>query len=133
MTNKRKRLPPPVRLSENEPLQCWFQDRDGSLYSVARLLDDARDEPVFDVPLASLDLSGRPWDGCDMLALAKHVQQCMEADLRYPILLAWDGSIADGRHRVLKAIALGRRTIKAKRLQWKPEADRPGSKENTEP
>ncbi|MDH0777516.1 hypothetical protein N5C96_29300 [Delftia tsuruhatensis] len=29
--------------------------------------------------------------------------------------------IADGRHRVLKAIALGKRTIKARRMTWKPD------------
>lgn len=38
-----------------------------------------------------------------------------------PILLDWHGSIADGRHRVLKAIALGKRTIKARRMTWKPD------------
>jgi hypothetical protein len=111
---------PKVRLGAIEPLQDYYRDGDGNLYSVARLLDDSKDLPVFDAPLATLDLSGCIWRDADMVALAFHVKKCMDADLKYPILLAWDGSIADGRHRILKAIALGKRTIKARRMPWKP-------------
>lgn len=94
------------------------------MYSVARLIDDAKELPIFDAPLASLDLSGCPWDGENIYALSFHVKKCMEADLSFPILLDWNGAIADGRHRLLKALALGKRTVKAKRMTWKPEPDR---------
>ncbi|TMN24511.1 hypothetical protein [Pseudoxanthomonas sp. X-1] len=116
--------PPKVRLRDNEPLQDYYQDRDGARYAVARLLDDAKDLPVFEVPLAGLNLSSEPWNGENMRGLAHHVRACMNADLSYPILLDWNGAIADGRHRVLKAIALGKRTIKARRMHWKPVPDR---------
>lgn len=116
--------PPKVRLRDNEPLQDYYQDCDGARYAVARLLDDAKDLPVFEVPLAGLDLSCEIWRGANMAHLARHVRACMDADLSYPILLDWNGAIADGRHRVLKAIALGKRTIKARRMQWKPVPDR---------
>ncbi|QQP96532.1 hypothetical protein [Lysobacter enzymogenes] len=79
---------------------------------------------MFDVPLAAIDLSGQPWNGDNLYQLAYHVKKCMEADLDCPILLDWHGGIADGRHRVLKAIATGRRTIKARRMTWRPEPDR---------
>jgi hypothetical protein len=115
---------PPVRLRDNEPLQEWFKDVNGNLYAVARLIDDAKDLPVFEVPLAALDLSGEIWRGCCMRQLALHVRKCMQADLNYPILIAWDGSIADGRHRILKAIAQGKRTILARRMTWRPEPDK---------
>lgn len=114
-------LPPRVKFRAIDPLQDYYQDRDGNRWSVARLVDDAKDLPVFEVPLAALDLTGRPWDGDSLFDLAFHVKKCMEADLSCPILLDWNGCIADGRHRVLKAIATGKRTIKARRMTWKPE------------
>ncbi len=118
---KRDTRPPKVKFQENEPLQDYYHDGKGCWYSVARLLDDTKDLPVFDMPLAGIDLDHQIWQGCDMLGLARHVRQCMDADLDCPILLDWMGSIADGRHRVLKAIALGKRTIKARRMTWKPD------------
>src|SRR5574337_2225732 len=117
-------IPPKVSMRKHDPLQDYYCDRDGNRYSVARLVDDAKDLPVFDVPLAALDLSSRIWDDCNMFALAAHVKQCVDADLRYPILLSWEGGVADGRHRIIKAIMDGKRTIKAQRMTWKPEPDR---------
>ena len=116
--------PPKITFRENEPLQAYYSDKDCNLYSVARLIDDTKHLPVFDVPLAAIDLGGEIWRGCDMFDLAAHVKQVMDADLRCPILLDWRGAIADGRHRVIKAIAEGRRTIKARRMHWQPELDK---------
>lgn len=118
---KRDTRPPKVAFREAEPLQDYYCDGKGGWYSVAKLADDTKHLPVFDVPLASLDLSHIIWRDADMLALSCHVKRCMDADLDCPILLDWSGSIADGRHRVLKAIALGKRTIKARRMTWKPD------------
>ncbi|MDH2234152.1 hypothetical protein N5K37_29985 [Delftia tsuruhatensis] len=118
---KHSARPPKVKFQENEPLQDYYHDGKGGWYSVARLLDDTKDLPVFDMPLAGIDLDQVIWRDCDMLGLARHVKQCMDADLDCPILLDWMGSIADGRHRVLRAIALGKRTIKARRMTWKPD------------
>lgn len=56
-----------------------------------------------------------------MYGLAFHVRRCMRADLEQPILLDWNGAIADGRHRVIAAIAKGKTTIKARRMHWKPD------------
>lgn len=116
--------PPKVRLRDAEPLQDYYRDGEGNQYSVARLLDDTKDLPVFDMPLAGVSLSSTIWHGDDMFWLAFHVKKCMDADLACPILLDWRGNIADGRHRVLKAIALGRTTIKARRMTWQPEPDK---------
>lgn len=123
---RRLKAPPVVKLATAEPLQDYFEDGAGNRWSVARLLDDTKNLPVFDVPLAALNLSGRPWDGDNMVWLAFHVRKCMDADLSHPILLSWDGAIADGRHRVLKALALGRATIPARRMHWRPEPCRKG-------
>lgn len=113
-------LPPVVELDISEPLQEFYSDGKGNFWSVARLLDCAKDLPVFDVPLAAIDLSGVIWSGAEISELAYHVKKCMDADLQYPILLDWQGAIADGRHRVLRALAEGRSTIKAKRMTSRP-------------
>ena len=113
--------PPKVTFRKQEPLQDYYCDGAGGWYSVAKLLDDSKDLPVFDCPLAAIDLSHVIWRDADMFVLAVHVRRVMDADLDTPILLDWHGSIADGRHRVLKAIAKGKRTIKARRMTWRPD------------
>lgn len=124
MTLRQKR-PPKVRLAPAEPLQDYYRDGLGNQYSVARLCDDAKGLPVFEMPLACVSLSSAPWDGENMTWLAFHVKKCMDADLSRPILLDWNGDIADGRHRILKAIALGKSTIKARRMTWRPTPCKP--------
>ena len=91
---------------------------------MARLLDDCKDLPVFEVPIAGLNLSSCPWEGADMYCLAFHVQRCMKADLNCPILLDWRGRVADGRHSIIKAIATGKTTIKARRMEWRADPDK---------
>lgn len=120
--------PPKVALRAIDPLQDRYSDRDGNLYSVARLIDDAKKLPVFEVPVSALSLGDVIWAGENILGLAFHVRKCMKADLNCPILLDWYGDIADGRHRIIKAIATGKRTLKARRMTWKPEPDRPAEK-----
>lgn len=112
--------PPKLEFARIDPLQDYYDDGEGNHYSVARLQDDAKGLPVFDCPLAALRLDGEPWQDSDIFHLAWHVKKVMKADLNVPILLDWRGRIADGRHRVIKAIAQGKRTIKARRMTWKP-------------
>lgn len=115
---------PKVKLWVAEPLQDYYCDRDGNRYSVARLLDDSKDLPVFEVPLAAIDLSNQIWSDCNMFELAFHVKKCRDAEIRCPILLDWNGYVADGRHRIIQAIVMGKTTIKARRMQWKPVPDK---------
>lgn len=119
-------LPPKVTTRRADPLQDYYRDGNGDLYSVARLVDDAKALPIFEVPLAALDLSGKIWEGSNILSLSFHVKKVMDADLNCPILLDWNGSIADGRHRIIKAIVTGKRTIKARRMHWQPEPCKEG-------
>jgi hypothetical protein len=121
--------PPKVFMRKPDPLQDRYSDRDGNLYSIAKLIDDAKDLPVFEIPVASLSLSDQIWPGSNILDLAFHVKKCMDADLDCPILFDWHGDIADGRHRLIKAIATGRRTLKARRITWKPDPCRMADKQ----
>ncbi len=82
---KRDTRSPRVAFRAAEPLQDYYNDGKGCWYSVAKLLDETKDLPVFDMPLAGIDLDQTIWQGCDMLGLARHVKQCMDADLECPI------------------------------------------------
>lgn len=113
--------PPQLEFNAIEPLQEYYYDGDGGHYSVAALVEASQDLPVFDCPLASLYLVGEIWNGCNMFELAYHVKRVMDADMSIPILIDWHGAIADGRHRVIRALAEGRTTIKARRITWKPK------------
>jgi len=117
--------PPKLEHRRIDALQDYYSDVSGNLYSVAKLVDDTKHLKPFDAPLASLNLSDQIWSGCDMFDLAFHCKKVNKADLTKPIIIAWDGVIADGRHRVIKAIIQGKRTIKAVRMTWKPEPCKP--------
>ena len=112
--------PPKVPLARIEPLQDRYSDGKGDSWGVARLIADTKHLKPFDAPLASLDLSREIWQGNNMMDLAFHCKKVAKADLSKPIIIAWDGSIADGRHRIIKALVEGKRTIKAVRMNWKP-------------
>lgn len=111
--------PPKVTFSSIEPLQDYYHDRDGNAYSVARLIDDTKHLKPFDCPVAALELSDEIWQGCNMHSLAYHCKKVNQADLSKPIIIDSNGTVADGRHRIIKALVEGKRTIKAVRVMWK--------------
>lgn len=109
---------PAITFRDADPLQDCYIDRESNLYSVARLIDAAKDLTPFDMPLAGMDLSAVIWDDCNIFALAFHCKRVIDADLDKPIILDWNGTIADGRHRIIKALIEGKETIKAVRITW---------------
>ena len=110
--------PPKIGFRDIDPLQDYYSDEQGDQYSVARLIDEAKNLKPFDVPIASLDLSGIIWNGLTIYQIAFHCHKVKKSDLSRPIILDWNGAIADGRHRIIKAIIEGKRTIKAVRITW---------------
>ena len=56
-------------------------------------------------------------------ALVAHIQLVDAADLSYPIILAADGGVMDGRHRLAKALREGRATIDAAQFAEDPSPD----------
>ena len=115
---------PKLKFRDIDPLQDYYNDGRGNQYSVARLVDEAKNLDIFELPIAGIDLDHQIWNGFNMFDLAFHCKKVFEADLSKPIILDWNGGIADGRHRVIKAIINGKRTIKAKRITWKIEPDK---------
>jgi hypothetical protein len=87
-------------------------------WSVARLITLSKDFEPFEAPINCLSL----WSKYDltMRELVMHCNAIQDADLNYPIILDEDGEIMDGRHRIMKAIMLGQKTIKAVRFDENP-------------
>lgn len=79
--------------------------------------------PVYEIPLIALRTDIGLWDNMSFMEFLNHAKLVNEADLDYPIILDADGAIADGRHRLGKAIIEGHTTIKAQRLEFMPEPD----------
>jgi hypothetical protein len=111
----------PVRIDDFNYLEGRFVD--GKLsYEVQHLIQAAENLETFDLPLCSVSLRHSFTNG-DLKSFLFHYKRIENADLSYPIILAADGYICDGWHRVAKAILLGHTTIKAKRLIVMPEPE----------
>jgi hypothetical protein len=91
--------------------------------STLYLFAKAKEYPTFNFPLAAANLSDKAFDADN---LAQFIFQCKRVDdcsLEHPIILDEVGQIADGYHRVCKAILEGKETIKAIRLEEMPTHD----------
>ena len=55
--------------------------------------------------------------------VAEHSDRIMRADLSYPVILAGDGHLMDGGHRIAKAWLNGKTHVRAVRFETDPEPD----------
>ena len=88
-------------------------------WSVCRLFHLSRDLPVMDVPLEHLNIYHK-YGVLTLREMVGHMKSVNNADLSYPIILDQDGEILDGRHRIMKALLQGEKTIKAVRFTKNP-------------
>ena len=99
-------------------------------WDVDRLVALSAHLPRRTVPLEQIRELDAPWAGDDEAAswrgLVAHVRLMDEADLAYPIILAADGTVMDGMHRVAKALRLGRQGIDAVQFDTDPPPDHVG-------
>lgn len=51
-----------------------------------------------------------------------HIERCLNANLNHPIIV-WDNIVLDGCHRVVKALSINHKTIKAKVIKDIPPPD----------
>jgi hypothetical protein len=72
------------------------------------------------VPLAQIRELDEARHAKDM---PEHVKLIEEADLSFPIILSSSGAVMDGRHRVAKAVLLGRTEVEAVQFDEDPEPD----------
>lgn len=78
----------------------------------------------FEIPVASLPLDYLPFTIENLDDFIYQCKRVKNTDLKYPIVLDSLGTIADGYHRLAKALLAGDKTIKAYRLQEMPKPDR---------
>ena len=55
--------------------------------------------------------------------VAEHARRMQNADLRFPVILAADGSLMDGGHRISKAWLAGHATVRAITFAVDPQPD----------
>jgi hypothetical protein len=91
-------------------------------WSVAKLFTLAKDLPAMDIPLDHLNIYNK-YEKITLREMVMHMQAVNNADLTYPIILDEDGEILDGRHRIIKALLNGEKTIKAVRFDENPRPD----------
>ena len=110
-----------VQLNNGGLADGRYTDDKGHVWNVARLIQHAKDLPVFEIPLAGIYIGANVFpESKSARAIAEHMKRVQETDLKYPILLDLDGFIMDGWHRVYKALVEGRETIKAVRFETLP-------------
>ena len=91
-----------------------------TLYDFAK----AKEYPVLDMPLWNIDLTTELFECNQLHAFLFQCKRVYNCSLDYPIILDEYGQIADGYHRLCKAILEGKETIKAIRLEEMPSPDR---------
>lgn len=88
-------------------------------WSVPRLFELSRDLPIMDIPINHLNLY-YSYSDLTLRDMVMHMNAVNNADLDKPIILDEDGDLMDGRHRLMKAMLLGKETIKAVRFDYNP-------------
>lgn len=91
-----------------------------TLYDFAKV----KEYPVLDMPLWCINLTTEPFLTAQLHNFIFQCKRVQECSLDYPIILDDYGQIADGYHRLCKAILEGKETIKAIRLLEMPAPDR---------
>lgn len=96
-------------------------------WDVDHLVALSADLPRCAIPLEQIRELDASWAGdaevVTWRSLVAHVELMDHADLAFPIILAADGTVMDGMHRVAKALRLGRREIVAVRFATDPPPD----------
>jgi len=88
-------------------------------WAVNRLIELAKELTPFEVPLDGLNL-WYSYKDLSLRQLVMHMNAVLAADTTFPIILDEDGEILDGRHRVMKAMMNGQKTIWAVRFDENP-------------
>lgn len=89
-------------------------------WSVARLFTLSKDLKVMTIPLEHLNIYFK-YNNLTLREMVGHMKSVRDADLRFPIILDEDGEVMDGRHRIMKALMEGKKTIKAVRFEKNPD------------
>jgi hypothetical protein len=96
-------------------------------WHIESVWEAAQGPPVEEVPLDSIRevdedcwFSGRP---ATVRAVVHHARWINDADLALPVILASDGQVLDGMHRIAKAVLQRHATVLARRFPIDPDPD----------
>jgi hypothetical protein len=98
-------------------------------WDVHRLVELVSMLPPIDLPLSDIKELDEPfWFGPEgdvptCRRVAEHARLIADTDLSFPIIVDPQNRVMDGMHRVCKALNLGWKTIKARRLPVLHEPD----------
>jgi hypothetical protein len=112
--------------------QYYFRSSPEGLlaWDVDRLIQLSTPFPRNPVPLDRIRELDEVWFGGDECGtwrgMLEHIRLIEAADLSFPIILAANGRVMDGMHRVAKAILAGRQQIDAVQFDRDPEPDHVG-------
>ena len=112
--------------------QYYFRgsDRGVLAWDVDRLIQLSADLQRETVPLARISELDDSWCGEDerptWRSMLDHIRLIDDADLSFPIVLAANGAVMDGMHRVAKAALQGRHAIEATQFEEDPPPDHVG-------
>ena len=92
-----------------------------------RLWAESAHLPIADVPIDSIaEFDMDCWfhgSAPTCRQVADHARRINAADLSHPVILAADGSLMDGGHRIAKAYLIGEQTVQARRFVTDPDPD----------
>lgn len=107
----------------------WSGPEGLDAWDVDRLVELSADLPVVQVPLETLtEVDTEYWyrygdDRPTVRSVVEHLRLVRDADLSYPIILAAEGRVMDGMHRVARALVEDLGTISAVRFTVTPAPD----------
>lgn len=97
------------------------QFKDNYRYKITDLIEASKNLKVFKLKVADIFLDYNAPNGNSLSSFIDHCRDTMNANLDYPIILAPDNFILDGKHRVAKAILNNEKYIKAVRFKEMPD------------
>lgn len=117
-------VPPVIELG-NFAFEESIYTRGNESWMATTLLRECRKQHLkpFELPLAGLDLSRLMFSVSSADEFVWQMKRCIDSDYNNPIILDNLGQVADGNHRICKAILDGKNTILAYRLQSMPNPD----------
>ena len=126
MNNKNSKNNIPVVPIGEADLSTNRYCRGKNTWNVSTLIDYVKDNKLkpFEIPLAVIPLWDLNFDVYNMDDFIFQVNRTLNANYtKYPIILDDFGQVADGWHRICKAILDGKKTIKAYRITEMPKPD----------
>jgi len=109
-----------LKIREHSKHSEQFSQLGRNKWKVIDLIEASKDFEVMEIPLDHLNVYNT-YEKLTLREMAMHFIAVKKANLKYPIILDEDGEIMDGRHRIMKALITGAKTIKAVRFDENPE------------